>query len=56
LPFADRWTNVPSLRAAYRVVFGQATQASVGVVDYDVLRVLLYYEPRASRDNALPLQ
>jgi hypothetical protein len=50
--FADRWTRVPSLRAAYKVAFGQVAPASVGVIDDDALRVLRYYEPRASRDHA----
>jgi len=54
--FADRWTDVPSLRAAYKVAFGEATPASVGAIDHDALRVLRYYEPRASRNNALPLR
>jgi hypothetical protein len=47
--FPDRWTSVPSLRAAYKVAFGQVTPASVGAIDQDALRVLRYYEPRGSR-------
>jgi len=47
--FPDRWTSVPSLRAAYKVAFGQVTPASVGAIDHDALQVLRYYEPRASQ-------
>ena len=46
--FPDRWTSVPSLRAAYKVAFGQVTPASVGTIDHDALRVLRNYEPRVS--------
>jgi hypothetical protein len=52
--FADRWTSVPSLRAAYKVAFGEATPASLGAIDYDALHVLRYYDPRGSRNNAPP--
>jgi hypothetical protein len=47
--FADRWTEVPSLRAAYKVAFRQVAPGSVRAIDHDALRVLRYYEPRASR-------
>jgi hypothetical protein len=47
--FPDRWTSVPSLRAAYKVAFGQVTPTSAGAIDQDALRVLRYYEPRSSR-------
>jgi hypothetical protein len=52
--FPDRWTSVPSLRAAYKVAFGQVTAASVGAIDHDALQVLRYYEPRASQNDTLP--
>jgi hypothetical protein len=52
--FPERWTSVPSLQAAYKVAFGQVAPASVGAIDHDALRVLRYYEPRASRDHAPP--
>ena len=47
--FADRWASeTPLLHATYRVAFGRADPAAVGPAHPGALRVLRYYEPRAS--------
>ena len=51
--FPDHWArDTPLLHATYQVAFGRATPEAAGPVHRDALRVLRYYEPRASTPRA----